>query len=87
MSSQIAGFFIASGAKSAIEFAGPISNQFNWVDYLTSYIVEYLASGYDVADAVSNVITPMITMQLESELDSMYIPLVTVAGNVGVTIV
>jgi hypothetical protein len=87
MSAQIAGFFLANGVQSAIEFSGPISLQFNWIDYLTSAMVRYLASGYDVADAVSNVIVPMITMQLEDELDSMQIPLVAYAGNVGVTIV
>jgi hypothetical protein len=86
MSAEIAGLFVASGAQSAIEFSGPISLQFNWDDYLTSLIIRYLANGYDVADAVSDTVVPMMTMQLEDPLDSLQIPFVAYAGNASVTI-
>lgn len=87
MSSVIADSFVAAGARSVIDFAGIISLQFNWIDYLTSVIVMYLAQGYDVADAVSATIVPLLTMRLEDSLDSMLVPSVSYLGDYTVTIV
>lgn len=87
MSSVIAGYFVGAGARSVIEFSNTISLQFNWIDYLVSIIVRFLAAGYDVADAVSGTIVPLLTMILEDPLDSMQIPSVSCTGDYTVTIV
>lgn len=86
MSSMLAPYFITAGVKTVIDFAGNIDLQFNWIDYLTTAIVRLLANGYSVADAVSDTITPLLTMRLEDRLDAMQIPSVSYSGNYALTI-
>ena len=86
MSSMLAPCFITAGVQSIIDFSNTIDMQFNWVDYLTTGIVRLLAEGYSVADAVSDVITPLLTMRLEDPLDAMEIPSVSYSGNYALTI-
>jgi hypothetical protein len=87
MSEIISGYFLSAGVKSIIDFSGRVDFQFNWVDYVTTIVVSYLSEGYDVGDAVSNTIVPLITMILRDPIDTLQIPPMTFDGDPAVTIV
>lgn len=87
MSALIAQPLITAGVKAIIDFSGNIDLEFNWVDYLTTLTVSYLADGNTVADAVNNTIVPLITTILRDPLDSMDVPPMAYTGASGLTIV
>ena len=87
MSAFIASSFLNSGVKAIIDFSGVINLQFNWVDYLTTIVVEYLADGLSVSDAIDATYSPFLTMILHDPLDTMYIPPVSYAGDSALKIV
>jgi hypothetical protein len=87
MSTIIASSFLNAGVKAIIDFSGMVNFQFNWVDYLTTYVVQYLASGLSVSGAIYATYSPFQTMILRDPLDSMYIPAISYSGDPSVTIV
>lgn len=87
MSALIAEPLIAAGVKAIIDFSNAIDLEFNWIDYLTTMTVRYLADGNDVADAVSNTLVPLLTTMLRDPLDSVQIPSMAYTGDSGLTIV
>jgi hypothetical protein len=86
VSSSLAGFLLNGGVRSVVEFCSSISLQFGVVDYLTGTLMRFLSDGYDVADAVSNTVTPYLTMQPRDPLDSVQIPTIAFTGDATVTI-
>jgi hypothetical protein len=86
-SALIAQPLIAAGVKAIIDFSANIDLEFNWVDYLTTITVRYLADGMDVGDAVSNTIVPLITTILRDPLDSADVPPMAYTGDSGLMIV
>jgi hypothetical protein len=87
MSALIAQPLIAAGVKAIIDFSGTIDLEFNWIDYLTTMTVRYLADGNNVADAVSNTLVPLNTDILRDPLDSAVVPPMAYTGDSGLTIV
>jgi hypothetical protein len=86
MSSSIANILVDAGVKSVIYFEGVFSLQFGIVDYLTSVVVRFLASGYDVMDSVSVTMAPFLNLTLEDPLDSLSLPLLVYTGDYVLTI-
>lgn len=86
-SSSIAKMLIQAGVRAAVDFYGSISLPFNIIDYVTRLVVEYLANGATVKDAVSNTVGHFLTMRNENPLDSGYVPPVWYMGDGTVTVV
>jgi len=86
MSDSLGSILLNAGAASIIEFTGVFSMQYAFADDIATGIIEYLAQGNSVANAVSNTIGPFQTMILEDPLDSTNIPNVAYTGDSTVTI-
>ena len=86
VSAGIAEVFVRAGVKSAVDYFGNFSHSFSMTDYVTRLVVEYLAKGYTVNDAIVNTVTRFLTIRHDSPLDAGYVPPVWYLGDGTVTI-
>ena len=86
-SDSLSSIFLGAGVSSIIEFTGVFPLQFGFADDIATGIVEYLAQGNSVANAVSLTIGPFQNVILEDPLDSANIPNVAYTGDSAATII